>query len=144
MRHFLILFFLILFRPIAAQTDEFAGIYILKEEADNGIIQHKMVLHEEGTFLFSSFFSPNEIEGKMLEIKSMYGSGKWNNNGNQISFVVNKEEDFDEDRILDFSNTLARIQESAPGSTNGESGSMELFFFESNISWVKELKLNRQ
>ena len=144
MRPILILFFLVFSQTIAAQADEFVGIYLFKEEAENGIIQHKMVLDEEGTFLFSSFFSPNDIEGKMLEIKSMYGSGKWRINGNQVFFVVDKVADFDEDRILDFSNTRARFQESTPDSTNGETGPMQLVFFDSNITWVKGLRLLKQ
>jgi len=103
MKNLLILFLLAFITTSKAQTKDFYGIYILKEEAENGVTQHKMALHEEGTFLFSTFFSPEDSDGKMLEIKSMYGSGKWRTNGNQLFFVVDKEEDFDEDRILDFS-----------------------------------------
>ncbi len=143
MKNFLILFFLAFLSTTRAQTKDFQGIYILKKDAENGVIQHKMSLHEEGTFLFSSFFSPDDSDGKMLEIKSMYGSGKWRVNGNQLFFVVDKEEDFDEDRILDFSKTRARIQEPAPGSTDGNIGTAQLVFFDSDIFWIKGLKLNK-
>lgn len=144
MKKILILFFLVCTVSGIAQSKDFIGIYLLKEEAENGIIQHKMTLHEEGTFLFSTFFSPDDADGKMLEIKSMYGSGKWRVNGNQLFFVVDKEEDFDEDRILDFSKTRARIQQPPPQGTDGKTGTTQLVFFDSNISWVKGLKLNKQ
>ncbi|MBT8211042.1 MAG: hypothetical protein KJP14_11000 [Eudoraea sp.] len=143
MKSLLILLFLVSITAIQAQTSDFVGIYILKEDAENGVAQHKMALHEEGTFLFSTFFSPEDTDGKMLEIKSMYGSGKWRVNGNQVFFVVDKEEDFDEDRILDFSKTRARIQQPAPGNTNGETGPDQLVFFDSDIFWIKGLKLNK-
>ena len=143
MKNLLILFLLAFITTSKAQTKDFYGIYILKEEAENGVTQHKMALHEEGTFLFSTFFSPEDSDGKMLEIKSMYGGGKWRTNGNQLFFVVDREEDFDEDRILDFSKTRARIQKAAPGNTNGETGPDQLVFFDSDIFWIKGLILNK-
>ena len=143
MKNLLILFLVLSITTAKAQTKDFIGIYMLKEDTENGVIQHKMALHEEGTFLFSTFFSPSDSADKMLEIKSMYGSGKWRANGNQVFFVVDKEEDFDEDRVLDFSKTRARIQKPVPDSTNGENRSDQLVFFDSDIFWVKGLKLNK-
>ena len=142
MKSVLILFFLFFTTANQAQISDYVGIYILKEEAENGVVQHKMALDEEGTFLFSSFFSPNDSDGKMLEIKSMYGSGKWRVNGNELFFVVDKEEDFDKDRILDFSKTRARMQK-PPKGTDGETGSAQLVFFDSDIFWIKGLILNK-
>lgn len=144
MKNVLLLGFMIFGLAGQAQTRDFMGIYLLREEVENGVIQHKMALHEEGTFLFSTFFSPDNRDGKILEIKSMYGSGKWRVNGDQIFFVVDPEEDFDEDRILDFSKTRARIQKPSPGNTNGDTDRTQLIFFDSNITWVKGLKLNRE
>ncbi len=129
---------------VMPQAQDVMGIYLLRVEKENGVIQHKMALHEEGTFLFSTYFSPNNPEGKTLEITSMYGSGKWRTNGNQLFFVVDREEDFDADRILDFSKTRARIQQLAPGTINGENGTPQLVFFDSNIFWVKGLILDKQ
>jgi hypothetical protein len=144
MKRFLTLACLVFVTAATAQSAELAGIYMLKKEVENGVMQHKMVLDEEGTFLFSSFFSPHDREGKMLEIKSMYGSGKWRTTGNQVIFVVDRAEDFDEDRILDFSSTRARIQELRPGDTDGKPGPTQLVFIDSNIGWIKGLILSRQ
>ena len=144
MKNLLILFFLTGTVSVIAQTSDFIGIYLLKVDEENGVIQHKMVLNEEGTFLFSTYFSPDNPEGKMLEITHMYGSGKWRTNGKQLFFIVDKEEDIDEDRILDFSKTRARIQQPSPGKPDGEKAREELVFFDSNIFWVKGLKLIKQ
>ena len=144
MRRFLILFFTTISGTITAQADAFIGIYIYQEEAETGLLQHKMVLDEEGTFLFSSFFSPKDIDGKMLEIQSDYGSGKWRANGNQLFFLVDPVKDFDEERTLDFSKTRARLEKPPPINPKGEKGPVQLVFFDSDISWVKGLKLPKQ
>ncbi|MBT8321651.1 MAG: hypothetical protein KJO90_08305 [Eudoraea sp.] len=142
--YILILFFLVFLTSINAQSEDFIGIYIHKKEAENGVIQHKMVLDEEGSFLFSAFFSPIDREGKMLEIKSDYGSGNWRANGDQIFFIVDKDKDFDAERTLDFSNTRARIQQPIPSNPEGNSEPVLLVFFDSDISWLKGLKLPKQ
>ena len=144
MRPFLILFFFAISGTITAQSDEFFGIYIFQEEAETGVLQHKMVLDEEGTFLFSTFFSPKDVEGKMMEIQSDYGSGKWRANSDQLFFLVDRKMDFDEDRTLDFSKTRARLEKPSPSNPKGDKEPMLLVFFDSDIPWVKGLKLQKQ
>lgn len=137
----LILFFA---ASVEAQNPDFAGIYIFKVDAENGVIQHKMVLEEEGSFLFSAFFSPKDREGKMRQIKSDYGSGDWHTKGDQLLFTVNKNEDFDKDRTLDFSNTRARLEKPSPSNLKGAKSQIDLVFFDSDIPWVKGLRLPKQ
>ncbi|MCE2611801.1 hypothetical protein LVD13_02375 [Flavobacteriaceae bacterium D16] len=144
MKNLLLLVYLVSLTTIQAQSDEFVGIYILKKEADNGVTQHKMVLDEEGSFLFSAFFSPKDRDGKMLEIKSDYGSGKWRVNRDQVFFTVDKDKDFDTERTLDFSRTRARIQKPSILNSNGKTKPVMLVFFDSDILWVKGLKLAKQ
>ena len=144
MKPFLILSFILISNSIAAQADEFIGIYIFKADAENAVVQHKMVLEEEGRFLFSTFFSPKDRDGKMREIRSDYGSGQWRANGNQVFFLVNKSEDFDKDRTLDFSNTRARLEKPSARNLKGEKDPVLLIFFDSDIPWVKGLRLPKQ
>jgi len=144
MKNLLLLVYLVSLTTIQAQSDEFIGIYILKKEAENGVTQHKMVLDEEGTFLFSTFFSPNDKDGKMLAIKSDYGSGEWRANGDQVFFIVDKDKDFDAERTLDFSRTRARLQKPSIPNSKGKTKPETLVFFDSDIFWVKGLKLAKQ
>jgi hypothetical protein len=138
------LFCLVFLTSIHAQNYEFVGIYIHKTEAENGTIQHKMVLDEAGTFLFSSFFSPTERDGKMLAIKSDYGSGKWRVNGDQVFFLVDRNQDFDTDRTLDFSKTRARLEKPSHQNSNVKKESVLLVFFDSDIHWLKGHRLIKQ
>ncbi|MDX1315259.1 MAG: hypothetical protein R3356_07130 [Eudoraea sp.] len=144
MRSLLVLFFLNFLVNSTAQTEEFIGIYIFKADAENAVIQHKMVLEEEGKFLFSTFFSPKDRDGKMMEIRSDYGSGQWRANGDQVFFQVDSDSDFDKDRTLDFSNTRARLEKPSPRNLKGEKGPILLVFFDSDIPWVKGLRLPKQ
>ena len=129
---------------LGAQNPDYAGIYIFKADAENGVIQHKMVLEEEGNFLFNAFFSPKDKEGKMRQIRSDYGSGTWHVNDEQLFFKVDKNEDFDKDRTLDFSNTRARLEKPSPRNLKGAKIPVNLVFFDSDIPWVKGLRLPKQ
>ena len=74
----------------------------------------------------------------------MYGSGKWRNNGSEILFVVDRKEDFDKDRILDFSNTRARLEKPSLSNLKEAKSPIDLVFFYSDIPWVKGLRLPKR
>ena len=120
-----------------AQSNNFAGDYTrsLGEEGKH-IIEYKLSLNQDGTFLFHSY---TKIQGGIPPEVNKYGKGKWSAKDNMITFSSNKQQDFDEKYSLDFNNSVARFVTKSPRDKTDQVVKTKLMFVESGIFWIHRL-----
>lgn len=122
---------------LSAQSDNFVGDYSrsLGEEGKH-IIEYKLTLNQDGTFLFHSY---TKIQNGIPPEVNTYGKGKWTAKDNLITFSANKKEDFDEKHTLDFNNSTARFITKNPRDKSEKIVKTRLTFVESGIFWMQRL-----
>ncbi|WP_394773535.1 hypothetical protein [Flavobacterium sp.] len=122
---------------LSAQSDNFVGEYSrsLGEEGKH-IIEYKLTLNQDGTFLFHSY---TKIQGGTPPEVNIYGKGKWMAKENLITFSANKKEDFDEKYTLDFNNSKARFITKNPRDKTDQIVKIRLTFVESGIFWMQRI-----
>ena len=122
-----------------AQSNNFSGEYTrsLGEEGKH-IIEYKLTLNQDGTFLFYSY---SKIKGGIPPEVYKYGKGKWIAKDNIITFSANKQEDFDEKYTLDFNKTTARFSTKNPKDKSDRIVKKKLTFFETEIRWLERLDI---
>ena len=123
-----------------AQSNQFVGDYqrSLGDTEGKHIIEYKLTLNQDGTFLFHSY---SKIQGGIPPEVNKYGKGKWSTKDNLITFSSNKKEDFDEKYTLDFNNSKARFAAKSPRNKTDQIIKTRLTFFESKISWLQRLDI---
>lgn len=134
----LITSFLLVFNlTVFAQTNNFAGDYTrsLSEEGKH-IIEYKLILNQDGTFLFHSY---SKIQGGIPPEVNKYGKGKWSAKDNLITFSSDKKDDFDEKHTLDFNNTKARFVTKNPRDKTTKVVKTKLQFLASEIPWMQKI-----
>lgn len=141
MKHIITTLLLITNLTLFAQSNNFAGDYIrsLGEDGKH-IIEYKLTLNQDGTFLFHSYSKIQE--GRPTEVNK-YGKGKWNSKDNIITFFANKQEDFDEKYTLDFNKTTARFTTKNPRDKSDSIIKTKLTFFDTKIFWLERLDIIR-
>lgn len=122
-----------------AQSNQFSGEYTrsLSEEGKH-IIEYKLTLNQDGTFLFHSY---TKIQGGIPPEVNKYGKGKWSAKDNMVTFSSDKNEDFDTKYTLDFNNSTARFVTKNPRDKSDKIVKTKLQFLESEIFWMKRIDI---
>jgi hypothetical protein len=122
-----------------AQSGQFSGEYTrsLSEEGKH-IIEYKLTLNQDGTFLFHSY---TKMQGGIPPEVNKYGKGKWVAKDNMITFSSDKKEDFDTKYTLDFNNSTARFITKSPRDKSDKIVKTKLQFLESEIGWMKRIDI---
>jgi hypothetical protein len=122
-----------------AQSGQFSGEYTrsLSEEGKH-IIEYKLTLNQDGTFLFHSY---TKMQGGIPPEVNKYGKGKWVAKDNMITFSSDKKEDFDAKYTLDFNNSTARFVTKNPRDKSDKIVKTKLQFLESEIGWMKRIDI---
>lgn len=123
-----------------AQSNQFAGDYhrSLSDTEEKHIIEYKLTLNQDGTFLFHSY---TKMQGGIPPEVNKYGKGKWSSKDNLITFYSNKNEDFDDKYTLDFNKTIARFVTKNPRDKSDKTVKIRLTLLESEISWLQRLDM---
>ena len=106
MKHFIITLLLISGISLSAQSNQFSGDYARSLSDDKHIIEYKLTLNQDGTFLFHSY---RKMQGGTPPEENKYGKGKWSVKDNVVTFSSDKKDDFDAKNTLDFNNSKARF-----------------------------------
>lgn len=130
--------FLISNLTLFSQSDEQFGEYYLKLEGEKHLIEYRLILNQDGTFIFHSY---TNHEAGIPPIIQKYGKGKWSVDGEVISFFSDREKDFDEKYTLDLSNSRARFVTKPSRDKTDRIIKTRLKFFESEIFWIKGLDI---
>ena len=132
-------FFLFFFTSIVfSQETQFAGEYGYRSETkDSTVIEYTLSLKPDGTFTFHFYRNIDPSQPK----ENSYGKGTWKADKKRVLFLVDKETDIDEKYTLDFTNTKARFIKKVPRGESGNKKETLFLFYDSEIPWVKGLKL---
>jgi len=135
----LFLFLLITCFNLSAQTEDYAGTYILHIDGKDGnILDYKLHLNSDNTFQFTSFQKLLDIRGE--HDKYNYGKGSWKVENKIIKFTTEKT-DLDEKYTMNFTGTTARLLKKSPRDTSNKIVPTTLQFYKSEIFWIANLKL---
>jgi len=123
-----------------AQSNQFVGDYerSLSDTEGKHIIEYKLTLNQDGTFLFHSY---TKIQGGIPPEVNKYGKGQWTSKDIMITFSSNKKEDFDNQYTLDFNKTIARFITKNPRDKTDQIITTRLVFLESEIFWIERLDI---
>jgi len=124
---------------LSAQTENYSGTYILHLEGKDGnILDYKLQLNQDNTFMFVSFQKLLDTRGE--HDKYNYGKGTWKVENKIIKFTTEKT-DLDEKHTLNFSGSTARLIKKSPRDTSEKVVPTSLQFYKSEIFWIANLKL---
>ena len=124
---------------LSAQTENYAGTYILHLEGKDGnILDYKLQLNQDNTFMFVSFQKLLDTRGE--HDKYNYGKGTWKVENKIIKFTTEKT-DLDEKHTLNFSGSTARLIKKSLRDTSEKVVPTSLQFYKSEIFWIANLKL---
>ena len=124
---------------LSAQTENYAGTYVLHLEGKDGnILDYKLQLNQDNTFMFVSFQKLLDARGE--HDKYNYGKGTWKVENKIIKFTTEKT-DLDEKHTLNFSGSTARLIKKSPRDTSEKVVPTSLQFYKSEIFWIANLKL---
>ncbi len=123
-----------------AQSANYDGTYGVRYENVNSIIEYTLTLNVDGTFQFHSY--TNHFKATPPE-QNTYGKGTWNAEKNIISFFTDDQHELDEKHTLDFSATKARVDRKSIRNKSPEVIPDKMRIYESEISWVKGMKLEK-
>ena len=124
---------------LSAQTENYTGTYILHLEGKDGnILDYKLQLNQDNTFMFVSFQKLLDTRGE--HDKYSYGKGTWKVENKIIKFTTEKM-DLDEKHTLNFSGSTARLIKKSPRDTYEKVVPTSLQFYKSEIFWIANLKL---
>lgn len=135
MKPLLLLLLVTLNFSFTAQTEDYPGTYIFYVETKKGeIIDYKLLLNSDQTFLYTSYINNGMNE---YHIK---GKGTWKVDNKIIQFTT-ETTDLDKDHTLNFTGTTARIIKKSPRDTSDKVVPTALQFYKSEISTIANLKL---
>ncbi|WET03732.1 hypothetical protein [Flavobacterium sp. YJ01] len=138
MKHFIITLLLISGISLSAQSSQFSGDYARSLSNEQHIIEYKLILNQDGTFLFHYY---RKLQGGTPPEENKYGKGKWSVKDNVITFSANKNEDLDAKNTLDFTNSKARFVTKNPRDKSDKVVKTKLQFLESEIPWMKRIDI---
>lgn len=131
-------FLLIINFTLFGQTKNFSGDYSRSLSDSKHIIEYKLTLNPDGTFVFHSY---QKMEGGVPPEVNKYGKGKWSEKDNIITFSTDKKADFDEKNTLDFNKSTARFVTKNPRDKSDKVVKTKLQFLESGISWMERVDI---
>jgi hypothetical protein len=122
-----------------SQSNNFDGDYY-RALGKEGVhfIEYKLTLNQDGTFIFHSYSNNKQ---RIPPEVNKYGTGKWIAKGKVITFLSNKQKDFDEKYTLDFNNSKARFVTKHPRDKTDRIIKTKLQFFESEIFWIETIDI---
>ena len=139
MRFVIILFFASILSAYS-QSEAVAGLYSLEWIGSNGESKREIILNPDGTFVFHTF---ERHDGGLPPERNFYAKGRWIQNKKVISFSANAT-DLDNKYNLNFNGTKARFSTRSPRDKSNRLIKTYLIFFESEVSWVKGMKLFKE
>jgi len=124
---------------LTAQTDSYTGTYERYIAPTNaGARTRTLILNPDGTFTFSEHRAKHPSQPE--ELKS--GKGTWKvEKPNVIYFYVDEEKDMDNAHVLNFNNSKARFTQKSPRDKSDRIIPTSIRFYDSEISWIKGMKL---
>jgi len=138
MKQLLLFLFLTLNFSPTAQTEDYKGTYVfLIEGKDGNILDYKMQLNQDNTFLFTSFNRVVDMRGNHDTHKS--GKGTWKLENKIIKFTT-EPNDLDKEHTLNFTGTTARVMKKSSRDTSVKVVPTALQFYKSEISTIANLK----
>jgi hypothetical protein len=123
-----------------SQSAEVVGDYklILGSEGKNELLEYKLTLSQDGTFLFHYY---SNIKTGIPPTVNKYGKGKWTIENNVVSFFSDKQKDSSDKFNLDFTNTKARFITKSPRDKTDQIIKTRLKFLKSDIPWMNRIEL---
>lgn len=135
MKKLLLLLLLTIGFSLSAQTEDYHGNYLFYVKANKGeIIDYKLQLNADQTFLFTSYVNNNTNE------YYKNGKGSWKIE-NKIIYFTSEKTDLDENHILNLTGSTARILKKSLRDTSDKVVPTALQFYKSEIPWIANLKL---
>lgn len=138
LRNLFTLIFLISTLTSFSQTDQMFGEYFLELGNEKHLIEYRLILNPNGTFIFHSY---TNHEAGIPPIANKYGKGTWAADGKVVSLLSNREIDFDEKHTLDLSNSRARFITKPSRDKTDRIIKTRLKFFDSEIAWIKGMEI---
>ena len=139
MKKLFLLLLLTIVYSVSAQSENYAGTYILHIDGKDGsILDYTLHLNTDNTFQFTSFQKLIDIRGE--HDKYNYGKGTWRVENKIIKFTT-EVTDLDEKHTLNFSGSTARLIKKSPRDTSEKVVPTALQFYKSEIFWIANLKL---
>ncbi|MGG7036838.1 MAG: hypothetical protein ACI7YS_16845 [Flavobacterium sp.] len=124
---------------LTAQTEDYKGTYAFYSEGKDGfILDYKLQLNPDKTFLFTSYRRIMDIRGQNEYHKK--GKGTWIVENKIIRFTT-ETSDLDENHTLNFSGTTARVIKKSPRDLSDKVVPTALQFYKSEIRTIENLKL---
>ena len=139
MRFVIILFFVSIF-SIYSQSETVSGQYSREWKGTNGESKRKIILNPDGTFIFHTF---ERHDGGLPPERNFYAKGSWKLDKKVISLSANTT-DLDAKYNLNFNGTKARFSSRSPRDKSNRIIKTYLIFFESEVFWVKGMKLFKE
>lgn len=136
----LLLFLMVMLNfSLTAQTDDYKGTYIFHSEGKDGhILDYKLQLNPDNTFLYTTYRRIVDIRGNNETF--INGKGTWKVE-NKIILFTSETSDLDENHTLNFTGTTARIIKKSPRDLTDKVVPTTLQFYKSEISTIENLKL---
>ncbi len=140
MKHIISFLILIFSVSLSGQSKEHFGEYKLESGGENHLIENKLTLNQDGTFLFHHY--DNILNGIPPE-RNFYGKGTWTSNKRIIIFKV-EDSDVDASHVLNFNNSKARFDTKSPRDKSNSDIKTSIRFYESDIFWMTGRTLLKQ
>ncbi len=140
MKHILSFLILIFSLSLSAQSIEHVGEYKLKLGEENHLIENKLILNQNGTFLFHHY---DKISNGIPPERNSYGKGTWISK-DKLMFFSTDENHIYESNELDFNNSKARFISKTPRNKLAKVVKTAIRFYESNIFWMTGITLIKQ
>ncbi|MGV9002832.1 hypothetical protein [Flavobacterium sp.] len=138
MKRLFTLLFLISNLTLLAQSNIVVGDYVLVLGNDDSRFDYKLTLRQDGTFTFDYY---SLIKMGIPQEKTKYGKGSWTIENNVITFLSEKEKDFDEKYTLDFTTSKARFITKSPRDKTNRIVKTRIQFLTSEIEWMARIEL---
>jgi len=141
MKNFIFLFSLFISINSFAQTAKFIGEYKLSSsyKIDYDELKKTLTINSDNTFSFHYY----QNSKGMLSEKNIYGKGTWTSKGNYIYFHT-QESDINDKYNLNFNNSKAVYKSKHPRDKSKRVIIPHLLFLETNIFWMKRVKLDKK
>ena len=122
-----------------AQSETITGDYALSLPSNQGdLVEYKLTLNDDGSFEFHYYLN---IKQRIPSTVNQYGKGTWKVKDNVVSFLSDKQNDFDEKHTLDFTATKARFLTKSPRDTSDKLVKTQLRFLKSEIPFMERVDL---
>ena len=135
-----LLSFFVLLSSLIINAQDVVGKYQLKVDATNGELSRTLTLSADGTF---EFYNYERHDIGIPPEKHLYAKGTWTSDKNVIIFSA-EPSDIDDTHVLNFNTTRARYKEKSSRDKSDRVVETSLIFYQSEIFWVKGMKLLKQ